>query len=1297
MLDVWSRSGAIAGRGFHYQDAVGAWFCALLLDGSVAADRLVPEGFEDLHLEADEPIFVQVKSRQEKRGSFSVGETLGFLEEMWGKHLNRVSEGIGTGRLMLVQERDVAGEAFSSRDEVLGDLPAAHPLVAGLSGRLPPEQVDSILRLTTLVTLDWQAAQAEAVDAIVRATGTARAAAEVAERLLRVDVANAADRNANARDVASAATIDRSSARYRIDEVVGLLDREALERALIQGICVPVQFAADGTADDYYLGTSARPSHISAGLPAPMPEVVGQAIESMSAGKPVLLTGPSGVGKSTALWSAVYTRRDVVWYQVKRISPNAIGAVIDLLRSMSPSYRNQIGLVVDGVGTSELVDWDELREATSHFEGVMLLGSVRHEDLVGVRNRADCAILEVTLTEAIAASLHANLRERELTDVPHWREALGESHGLTMEFTYLLTRGRRLQDVLRDQVMVRIRERRESELRVLALAATASRWGLPVPISALSAEISDPVSLRDALLRLVEEHLVQISDGAVGGLHPLRSRFLSESLHETPPPTLADTVSSLVRLLPDTGLPALFAGISRDLAHALPFAIDALVQRVRETGARDLVAALRAVRLVDLEQRSTRWIEILERHAVPLPKRLFTLQLALVDTDLEVIPLPENVSSAIAELREISFEPFEELTNLVQSTGVELVAGAVFDTRTPGDVIELLGELQGIAGRLLLALVGSLERLDANGRRIVAFEAEPALEELAEVLLTARSLDDGIAEMLLRLSGGVNRIIERLVDRFRWATAITVVNGAEGQVFTGQLFHISDELQGDADSNAKELARLGIACIPGCVSADVRTVSADGLQYEIGGQPFGISTLQRRYVHARSSVDLNQQTASFAAARLFGASLTERLTIGMSGLTLADSLLRRIAVVWLRGENRPAELVTLHEARVELDALATQLVPVADSLTGGRHVPIADNLHTLLTGIAVDLPDRLANPVNHRALAMYTSETLVDAAKRSGSELWEMIDQSPLDLIDNITTQLEALASVIDEVAVGGTSPRDLRQAARSGNSENALGRAADLAARNAIRRGNREQELRLGAIRGLGLSAVSYQRSTSRVHEAWPPLQFAVGVKVSNVVEWLTKGDAVMAALAPAADGPGYRPPLLVFPEIAGRRISNYGMRVIRSTFPIVGGLEEWADGLPPAWETPRSDAFKVAQHALMVLSGLGTLSRLRSVASHPAAAESAHNQFAAAREFLGGYRDEITEALVAHLDATATTVSHEANWSVEADLSQTYAAQLMGLVRGVETPTGREATLFAHIAIQADIDLDVARSLVT
>ncbi|MFV4914975.1 hypothetical protein PFZ49_15975, partial [Microbacterium lacticum] len=305
--------------------------------------------------------------------------------------------------------------------------------------------------------------------------------------------------------------------------------------------------------------------------------------------------------------------------------------------------------------------------------------------------------------------------------------------------------------------------------------------------------------------------------------------------------------------------------------------------------------------------------------------------------------------------------------------------------------------------------------------------------------------------------------------------------------------------------------------------------------------------------------------------------------------------------------------------------------------------------------------------------------------------------KSEYSLIDRIATQLEALATVIEEVALSGTDPRDLRQAARSGPSERALTRAAELAKRNATRRGNREQERRLRALRDLGLSTMSYRRSTARVYDGWPPQQFAIGIEVANVVEWLTNADALAASLTPAADEAAYRPPLLVLAVIGGRRVSGYGLQFIRSALPQVGPLDDWGVDLPAVWDTPRSDAFKLAQHALIVLSGIGVLNRYRSVASLEPIRRTAQSELAAGHGILGEYDDSITEDLIAYLDSVAAAVADESAGSAEIDQTQTHAAQLIRLFRGLETPAGRESMMYGNLAIQADIDLDTAHSLIS
>ena len=81
--------GAWAGRGFHFQDAVGAWLLAKVETGSIREVVVVPEGFEDVSLEGELSLHVQAKSRGEHLGQFPTSEAAGHILDAWEKHVDR--------------------------------------------------------------------------------------------------------------------------------------------------------------------------------------------------------------------------------------------------------------------------------------------------------------------------------------------------------------------------------------------------------------------------------------------------------------------------------------------------------------------------------------------------------------------------------------------------------------------------------------------------------------------------------------------------------------------------------------------------------------------------------------------------------------------------------------------------------------------------------------------------------------------------------------------------------------------------------------------------------------------------------------------------------------------------------------------------------------------------------------------------------------------------------------------------------------------------------------------------------
>jgi hypothetical protein len=119
---VWSRSrsGAWAGRGFHYQDVVGAWLCAQVMTGELFADQVVPEGFEDLSCEGPRGRHFQVKSRQERVGDFAVRDVAAHIVKMIEAARQRDDD---AHQLVLVLERVVKGCAIGGRGVIVGDLP----------------------------------------------------------------------------------------------------------------------------------------------------------------------------------------------------------------------------------------------------------------------------------------------------------------------------------------------------------------------------------------------------------------------------------------------------------------------------------------------------------------------------------------------------------------------------------------------------------------------------------------------------------------------------------------------------------------------------------------------------------------------------------------------------------------------------------------------------------------------------------------------------------------------------------------------------------------------------------------------------------------------------------------------------------------------------------------------------------------------------------------------------------------------------------------------------------------------
>src|SRR5690606_37976832 len=159
-----------------------------------------------------------------------------------------------------------------------------------------------------------------------------------------------------------------------------------------------------------------------------------------------------------------------------------------------------------------------------------------------------------------------------------WREPFEQSNGLLLEFTHLVTQGKRLEAVLRDQVRQRLTEHRDDELLILQAVSFASRFGATLSVERLRerTRLTMP-SFARAMNRPVEEHAVRwIGEHRIGGLHEIRSRHLDTLGRETLRADEAQSLQPCGAAIDYGDLARFVLQALRELPSLQPFLVDVL-------------------------------------------------------------------------------------------------------------------------------------------------------------------------------------------------------------------------------------------------------------------------------------------------------------------------------------------------------------------------------------------------------------------------------------------------------------------------------------------------------------------------------------------------------------------------------------------------------------------------------------------------------------------------------------------------------------------------------------------------
>ena len=1150
-------------------------------------DRIVPEGFDDLQVYADQPAQVEVKSRQGRLGPFPVAVAARHIVDAWLRHGDR----FGTDRrLIVVLERGLEGWE-NGFEQPVAEIPLSRliegvdGLEAALAGYIesrgrPPTVAGDMQAGTTLLICSWDGLIADTERHLGFVVNLPTAALGVVARALQVMVANAVDANAEAK-FEDRSSLDRTSVVDNINRIAELIDLESMEQVLTQGICSPIDKEPLEIGDYYYEGVSTQPGHVGAGLVVPRTDLVSQTIASLDMSQAVLLVGPSGVGKSAVLWTLPFALPGVLWFRVHQMSDDDVPHVVRLLRAHRVSPEAPVGLLVDAVGNDDLAGWSRLRKAVASIPGALLVGTARSEDLPTLGDLADCRTVGVSLDEEAASAIHAGLTRRGATSVPHWREAFEQSHGLTLEFTHLLTQGTRLYDILADQVAKRVIEGRALELQILALVTTADRWSVSIPAEALTAALnSGPTEMRAALARLVEEHLVVERDGLFAGIHQIRSRNIVDVIHRVPPPTLEATVVSVLKMLHGPALSRFLYEVLREAPNLEQPVFQALGGLVRDNVER-LLACLRGLELLDFYRQATAWAQIAERHGVPLAHRPLVLKFAITGIEIPDI-FAVQIRSAIAEMASL---PEQSTTRnaLLWAVGTDKIASELSEATSADACLRLLGPFSrtSIDWRPLLAAL-------QPGSPFGGFLRSCSLSAFGDCVSSARGVSVDLARAFVDAVGGTEVLLERFRNSDPWLQELKTVSEDGELIGVARFLYVSEPDQGDVHEYAVETGRRLLRTLPDIGRVDVKAVLSGGRTLEVDGFEYGSSGLLRQYDHHPATVGWNQDRIRLAQT-LFGASETERLTEAAGLLAEAAELVREIGNAFAKSQGRLAK--DLDRRRIALTARGQSLPPQhgMSSLSGEGGTELSDPLSAIIANICGNMLPRLTNPDGYAALSAFVNQTVLGKDIPAVKEQpWRLIGlEGAPPVLDELSTGLSDNAAVLTEIRADARSASKIVSAGRRGTVRGALGRAAKLSRQLTHRR---IQKQRAGVRTALQATEWTVDVFWSDDDPAKGEFsKVAVTVTLDSLLEW----PAACEEFIPKLQGQSVlgESPLLM-PIVNDRSIPLLAVRVGSKVWA-VGDLGEFKYLLPEQLDQRLTSPFIAAWSALGVYSALSVLRR--------------------------------------------------------------------------------------------------------
>lgn len=1136
---VFNRSGSHAGRGFRYQDAVGAWLAVRAWAEPLAYGEVVPEGLDDFELRGAHALtLVQAKSRRDGLGAFPAADVADYIAALWRRH-DAAPQRPCT--LLLVLERAVAGWILDANDG-LGGRPPIEALDFPVL-RAHPARLDLIAK-TRILVLD--APMEATVEYLGRRTVGPPLLGQIYYGEIVRHIGELSDANGVASTFSGLTITDLDQLVENLRSVVAL---EGLAPAIAEGLCETIDFLTPLPDPMFYLGVDVRPGHLAAGLVAERPASRARLLAALEAQRAALVVGPSGAGKSALMWEAARASRHVIrWFKIGRLREEDVPALVRFARAMRATSAAPVGFIFDDVGRGRAAGWNALLDQAVGGAGLVMLGSIREEDTLLLDNRSAAAEVREVGDEELAERLWRELRERDQTSWAGWREPWNQAKGLLLEYAALLSQGERLGKILADQVDRRRREKRFEELQVLRLVALAGAVGATVDATRLPDALNlsaDEVS--NALSRLIDEHLIRDEGGErVSGLHQLRSTELCRLTHMAPPPTLAQSAQRVACVVPVADL-ELFVSRLLVADPKLEAAVLAgLVERLTaERDAGVLAASLDGLGQAHVVRTIAAWLPEAERRGIAPTQITATVMFALARSSFEAL---ERLQPAIEAGKLLNLSAEADLRHALIVKLPDTVLDNLVSKAGPAELEALLSAMVGAAPSPAI-----LQALEAKAVDLMSIDMRVAVRLAATTGLIA---PDCVARWVEKADQVA--LLNRLQASTPWAGPITLSAEGDETIVAGDIRFVSSTFQTNLNDEVVAHCEAMLALAPSATLAASDAVGVDGQLAGIEEFPLASKRIPRANLSAAALPRWNRRWMKAAAYAVGQDSYTAFLEEARRILEVLVPRLERVFEQLLLGKINDVlleEIGQAHEATRRLTPPREKLSGVVGAESGGEiH---STSVQAALFAASADLIRFFGDLPADAAVFLLKVKDLREHIAKARAEPWSLIEKPPVAMFDRLAHLTEALWLLGGEAMARGSNPVTLWHGrAKSARRGNALRLVAFEVTRAVEQRLDEVRKALKAALIEIEVDAEIIVRQDKANVRPWPTCKVLAIIPLESLRDWEPVVERAWPALRQAAgEGRG----LWLVPSIGGLVVSRLSVGGVGRPFPIPYDVDIW------------------------------------------------------------------------------------------------------------------------------------------